>query len=101
MKKVGQRSSGNIRKYVTIGYKDRHYDLKGKTVVVKLKAGNADGFPWAGMDAVVKITAEYPTYLLGIVLPHKNPKGVNTSSPYPVTIPKHRIYLKELTVREI
>lgn len=80
------------------GYKDRHYGLTGQTVKVKLKKGNSDAYPWEGMEVPVRITAEYPTYLCGTVLPHRNPKGLGSSREYPVTISKHDIFTGEMIV---
>ena len=69
----------------------KNYRLTGFTVDVKLKAGTSDAYPWMGATVPVKIIKEYPTFLAGIVLPHKNPRGWDTSHPYPITIDKHDV----------
>ena len=72
----------------------RNYGLTGKTVKVKHKAGNTDAYPWNGIAVPILITGEYPTFLVGTVLPHHAPKGVGSfglSRPYTVTLNKHDV----------
>ena len=72
----------------------RNYGLTGKTVKVKHKAGHTDAYPWNGIAVPILITGEYPTFLVGTVLPHHAPKGVGSfglSRPYTVTLNKHDV----------
>ena len=80
------------------GYRDRHYGLTGKTVRVKARNEKTDRNSWYGMEAQVKITAEYPAFLCGLVMPHRNPYGMGVSRPYPITITKHDIYIGEMII---
>ena len=80
------------------GYKDKHYGLIGKTVYVKTKKETSVPYPWEGMEVPVEITEEYPTFLCGMVLPHKNPKGLAISKSYSITIRKHDIYTGEMII---
>ena len=70
-----------------------HYGLTGKTVKAKHKHGDTDAYPWNGIAVPVLITHEYPTFLVGRVLPHQSPKGYKPSRPYNVTIHKHDIQI--------
>lgn len=51
-------------------------------------------FDYMGMDTYkeiylpIVVKAEYPTWYLCEVLPHMNPRGWKTSTPYPMTISK-------------
>ena len=74
-------------------YRNKHYGLVGKTVKVKDRLIKGGAYPWEGCEVPVLITAEYPSFLLGTVLPHRNPRGFGTSRPYPITIDKHEIYI--------
>ena len=76
----------------------RRFNLTGQTIKAKLKAGHSDRYPWNGMEVPVKITGEYPTFLVGTVLPHRNPKGWGMSTPYGITIHKHDIYSGEMII---
>ena len=76
----------------------KEYGLTGQTVKVKLKAGTSDRYPWNGMEVPVKIVSEYPCFLLGLVLPHRNPKGWGMSAPYQITIHKHDIFIGEMII---
>ena len=72
----------------------RNYGLTGKTVKVKHKAGHTDAYPWNGIAVPILITGEYPTFLVGTVLPHHAPKGVGSfglSRPYTVNLNKHDV----------
>ena len=72
----------------------KNYGLTGKTVKVKHKAGHTDAYPWNGIAVPILITGEYPTFLVGTVLPHHAPKGVGSfglSRPYTVTLNKHDV----------
>ena len=72
----------------------RNYGLTEKTVKVKHKAGHTDAYPWNGIAVPILITEEFPTFLVGTVLPHHAPKGVGSfglSRPYTVTLNKHDI----------
>lgn len=66
----------------------------GQTVRVALKDSSlSHEYPWCGMAVPVEIVGEYEYYYLGRVLPHKNPQGFSTSSPYNVTLGKE--YIKQ------
>ena len=68
------------------------YGLTGQTVKIKLVDKSLkEAYPWNDTEVPVKITAEYPKFLVGTVLPHMNHKGVGNSRPYTVTIPKFDI----------
>lgn len=71
----------------------KHYGLAGQTVKVKHKNGDTDAYPWNGIAVPVLITAEYPRFLIGTVLPHYAPKGFGLSHPYGVTLDKHDIHI--------
>ena len=68
------------------------YGLTGQTVKIKLVDKSLkEAYPWNDTEVPVKITAEYPKFLVGTVLPHMNHKGFGNSRPYTVTIPKFDI----------
>jgi len=71
----------------------KQYGLTGQTVRVSHKHGHTDAYPWNGIAVPVLIRAEYPTFLVGTVLPHQAPLGFGTSKPYRVTLNKHDIQL--------
>ena len=79
-------------------YQDKHYGLAGQTVMVKEKSKAGSPYPWNGHEVPVQITAEYPSYLLGTVMPHRNQKGLSASRPYPVTIDKFDIHSGKLII---
>ena len=64
------------------------YDLNGQTVMAKATGNQRDCYPWEGAAVPVKIMAEYHNFLVGIVLPHKNPKGMGQSKEYRITLDK-------------
>lgn len=70
-----------------------HYGLTGQTVKVKHKKGSTDAYPWNGIAVPILITAEYPSFLVGTVLPHHAPKSFGLSHPYTVTLDKHDIHV--------
>ena len=76
----------------------KRYGLVGKTIKARLKSGNNDRYNWNGTEVPIKILGEYPTFLAGMVLPHKNPKGWGMSTPYRITIHKHDIYSGEMII---
>ena len=80
------------------GYNDRHYGLAGQTVRAKLKDEESRAYPWAGEEVPVLITEERSSYLVGTVLPHRNPFGWDISWPYTITISKHDIYIGEIII---
>ena len=80
------------------GYQNKHYGLAGQTVRVKEKSTVGSPYPWGGFEVPVLITAEYPAYLMGTVMPHRNPMGLGISHPYPVTINKFDIHIGNLIV---
>lgn len=61
----------------------KNYGLTGQTVTVKRKSGES---------------AEYPSFLVGTVLPHRHPEGFKESYPYTTTINKHDIQIGEMIV---
>ena len=74
----------------------KHYGLTGQTVKAKHKNGDTDAYPWHGIAVPILITAEYPRFLVGTVLPHHAPKGSGSfgpSHPYTVTLDKHDIHV--------
>ena len=74
----------------------KHYGLTGQTVKAKHKNGDTDAYPWHGIAVPILITAEYPRFLVGTVLPHHAPKGSGSfgvSRPYTVTLEKHDIHV--------
>lgn len=74
----------------------KHYGLTGQTVKAKHKNGDTDAYPWHGIAVPILITAEYPRFLIGTVLPHHAPKGSGSfglSHPYTVTLDKHDIHV--------
>lgn len=73
-----------------------NYGLTGKTVKVRHKNGDTDAYPWHGIAVPILITAEYPRFLVGTVLPHHAPFGSGSfgiSHPYTVTLDKHDIHI--------
>lgn len=80
------------------GYKDKHYGLTGQTVRVRQKSWQGSPYPWGKMEVPVKITAEYPRFLCGTVMPHRNPFGLGESIPYPITINKHDVFIGEMII---
>ena len=78
------------------GCVERHYGLTGEKVRARLKKGHSAAFPWEGMTVPVLVTAEYPKFLCGTVLAHRNPKGTGISHEYPITITQHDIYSGEM-----
>ncbi|MBQ3406617.1 MAG: hypothetical protein IJH11_05210 [Lachnospiraceae bacterium] len=75
---------------------ERFCGLTGQRVRARLKKGNSDACPWEGMAVPVLITAEYPEFLCGTVLPHRNPRGFGPSKEYPITISKHDVRIGEM-----
>lgn len=74
----------------------KEYGLTGQTVKARLKRGNSDAYPWEGLTVPVLITAEYPAFLVGTVLPHDHPGGFGKSKPYTITISKHDVAIGEM-----
>ena len=60
----------------------------------------AAAYPWEGATVPVKIIGVYPRYIVGTVLPHKNPKGFRKSSPYNITISRHDLKTKRIIIME-
>ena len=61
--------------------------LVGVEIHVKEYGPNRN-YPWDEEIIPVKITAEYPNYICGVVLPHVHTGGYGISREYPVTISK-------------
>lgn len=76
----------------------KNYGLTGETVMVKLKRGSSDAYPWQGMAVPVLITGEYENFFVGEVLPHYSPNGFGLSHPYPITIDKHDVLIGEMII---
>ncbi|MCR5488364.1 MAG: hypothetical protein K6F35_12705 [Lachnospiraceae bacterium] len=74
----------------------KHYGITGQTVKAKSERSGADVYPWDGLTVPVKITAEYPAFLVGTVLPHFHPGGFGPSRPYTATISKHDVAVGEM-----
>ena len=74
----------------------RTYDLTGQTIKIRSKEENPEYNPWGSRQVPVKITGEYPNFLTGTVLPHKNHVTGRMSGAYPVSIHKHDIILQEI-----
>ena len=72
----------------------RHFGLTGE--VVRLEMMDRD---WGIQEVPVKLLAEYPTYLLGEVIPHYNPAGSGESHPYKITISKYDLFTGEAVMR--
>ena len=72
------------------------YGLTGQTVKARVKAGHTPAYPWFNKTVPVKITAEYPTFLLGVVLTHFAPNPFGPSQEYTVTLDKHDIATGEM-----
>ncbi len=76
----------------------RQYGLTGETVKLKRKAGESDAYPWGYAEQTVKILAEYPLYLIAVILPHRHPRGFGISHPYRVCISKHDLKTGEMLI---
>ena len=76
----------------------KHYGLMGKTIKARHKQKGTDAYPWNGIAVPIKITREYPTFLIGVVLPHKAPMGIGSSLPYRISIHKHDIQLGTIII---
>lgn len=77
----------------------RTYDITGKVVKLTVRDDTFSVIPIQNLPIPVKIVAEYPKFLCGIVLPHQNPGGIFKSKPYPITIHKHKLYSKTILMR--
>ena len=53
-------------------------------------------YPWGGIEVPVRVEAEYPTFILATVLPHRSTKGFGISRPYKVTFHKHDIMIGDI-----
>ncbi len=69
----------------------KRYNLNGQIVNVQLDHLHSNMYPWQGSSRDVLITQEYPTFLVGTVLPHKALKGSYDVKSYNITIHKHDI----------
>ncbi|MDD2979167.1 MAG: hypothetical protein PHN80_04270 [Hespellia sp.] len=76
----------------------KDYGLTGQTVTVKRKSGESAAYPWGYAEQQIAITAEYPNFLVGTLLPHRHPDGFKESYPYTTTINKHDIQIGEMIV---
>ena len=76
----------------------KNYGLTGQTIKVRHKSGHTDAYPWNGIAVPVLITAEYPNFLVGTVLPHHAPMGMGISQPYTVTLDKHDLKVGNLII---
>ena len=101
---IARRMAEKLRKQQEIrskrmkGYKNKHYGLAGQTVRAKQKSPAGSPLPWEGLEVTVRITAEYPAFLVGVVMPHLHPGGFGISHPYCVTINKHDISIGEMII---
>lgn len=76
------------------------YGLTGKTVTVTVRDDTFTVVPIQRLPIPVRIVAEYPKFLCGIVLPHQNPAGIYKSYPYPITIDKYKLFSKAIVMKE-
>lgn len=79
----------------------KHYGLTGKTIRVRIRDGHYSHAPLGeikDMTIPVKITAEYKKFLCGIVMPHYNPAGMGMSNPWPITLDKYAISVKDIKI---
>ena len=74
---------------------NKMYGLTGQTVKARTKHETA-AYPWQGQTVPIKVTAEFPNFLVGVVLPHNAPKGFGPSKEYTVTLDKHDISTGEM-----
>jgi hypothetical protein len=69
-------------------------DLKvGDVVTLQRTKDQHNGYPARDLPVPARIIADYPNFLVVIILPHKNPEGLYMSSPYKVTVDKHELRL--------
>lgn len=70
----------------------KYYGLKpGTKLCAKRRASSGITYPWGDIEVSVRVEAEYPTFILVTVLPHRSPKGFGMSKPYRITFHKHDI----------
>ena len=75
--------------------------MLGKIVHVRLEDKElSSAYPWEGAVVPVKIIGIYPRFIVGTVLPHKNPKGFRESSPYNITISNYDLKTKRIIIME-
>ncbi|MCC8073676.1 MAG: hypothetical protein LIO62_06075 [Clostridiales bacterium] len=75
----------------------KHYGLTGKTVKLRrVPIGDTPENPWAYAEQNVKVKAEYPNFLLVVILPHKNIQGYGLSFPYKTCIHKNDIQIGDV-----
>lgn len=75
----------------------KYYGLKsGTTLYAKRKPSLGMIYPWGGIEVPVRVEAEYPTFILATVLPHRSTKGFGISRPYRVTFHKHDIMIGDI-----
>lgn len=75
--------------------------MLGKIVHVRLEDKElSSAYPWEGAAVPVKIIGIYPKFIVGAVLPHKNPKGFRESSPYNITISNYDLKTKRIIIME-
>lgn len=91
-------------------YRDKHYGLAGQEIRLRRRKGTAteeerlvmidglDPYPWGRLEVPVKITAEYPRFLVGTVLIHKGIRGWPTTGEYPITIDKFDIFSGKMII---
>ena len=77
----------------------RTYDITGKVVKLTVRDDTFSVIPIQNLPIPVRIVAEYPKFLCGIVLPHQNPAGIYKSYPYPITIDKYKLFSKAIIMR--
>lgn len=73
--------------------------LLGKTLNVRLKDEKLEqAYPWRGATVPVNLIGVYPYFLVGTVLPHRNPKGYGESHPYNITISRQDLIAKRIII---
>lgn len=78
------------------------YDFKIGDVVTILW-NDAPDMEWDGVPLPVYITAVYPRFYVGKVLPHRNPNGFDISKPYPITLDRIGLQVgdRSMKVKEV
>ena len=71
----------------------------GQTIHARLNEETLTSiYPWEAATVPVKIIGVYPKFIVGTVLPHKNPKGFRKSGPYNVTISNYDLKTKRIVI---
>ena len=79
-------------------YKNFGYE-NGKELKIKWN-NSSDASVWGDIWLPVKVVKEYKKFILFEVLPHNNPNGQGTSTPYRMCANKGSIYMKGMEIKE-